>query len=42
MVVASLALSLAVLVCPPPLTVTRFVTLAGAVLATLTVTVTAG
>ena len=38
----SLAVLLAVLVSPPPLTVAVFVTLAGAVLATLTVSVIAG
>src|SRR5438046_2827659 len=41
-VVASLAESLAVLVSPPPETLTVFVTLAGALLATVTLSVIAG
>jgi hypothetical protein len=42
MVVASLAVSLAVLVSPPPETLAVFVTEAGALLATLTVSVMTG
>ena len=41
-VVGSVALSLAVLVSPPPATVAVFVTLAGELLATSTVNVNAG
>ena len=42
MTVTSLAVSLAVLVSPPPLTLAVLVTLAGAVLATFTVSVIGG